>query len=278
MAAKTILSIIGVDHGEADLLAAAEVARQSEMHLDCIVISRAPPPPIRDLGGQSYSIYASVWEQENNRVNGRAAELRDLLATRQFTADVQPVYCLNGSVDDEVAKRAMYADYTLVGPQMLKDEDLLRRVLDGALFSSPAPVILFGDSGQVNLAPKTVLVAWNATRQCALAVRQSMDMILQAKNVHVALVDPTASPSAMGEEPGADAATYLARRGAQVTVDTLASGGRDPAIVLQRHANDIGAELIVMGAYGHSRLRERIFGGTTQTTLDHVGTPVLMAH
>jgi nucleotide-binding universal stress UspA family protein len=278
MAAKTILSITGVDHSEADLLAAAEAAQQLEMHLNCIVISRVPPPPIRDLGGQSYSMYAFAWEEENNRVNGRAGELRDALATRNFTADVEPVYCLNGSVDDEVAKRAMYADYTLVGSQMLKDDDLLRRVLDGALFASPAPVILFGDSRKVDLAPKTVLVAWNATRECALAVRQSMDMILQASNVHVVLVDPTASASAMGEEPGADVAAYLARRGAQVTVDTLASGGRDPAIVLQRQAADIGAELIVMGAYGHSRLRERIFGGTTQTTLGHVATPVLMAH
>jgi nucleotide-binding universal stress UspA family protein len=278
MAAKTILSIVGVDHDEADLLAVAEVARQSDMHLDCLVISCVPPPPLRDIGGQAYSMYASVWEQENNRVNGRTAELRDLLASRQFSADVQPVYCLTGSVGDEVAKRAMYADYTLIGPRMLRDESLLGRVLDGALFSSPAPVILFSDSRQVNLAPKTVLVAWNSTRQCALAVRQSMDMILHAKNVHIALVDPIASASAMGEEPGADAATYLARRGAQVTIDTLASGGRDPALVLQRQAEDIGAELIVMGAYGHSRLRERIFGGTTQTTLSHVGTPVLMAH
>lgn len=105
-----------------------------------------------------------------------------------------------------------------------------------------------------------------------------MDILAQAENVHVVLVDPTARPYAMGEEPGADVAAFLSRHGVKVTVEALASGGRDPAIVLQRHASDIGAELIVMGAYGHSRLRERLFGGTTQTMLSHVGTPVLMAH
>ena len=81
----------------------------------------------------------------------------------------------------------------------------------------------------------------------------------------------------MGEEPGADVATYLSRHGVKVTVETLASGGNDPALVLQRHASDIAADLIVMGAYGHSRMRERLFGGTTQSMLENVGTPVFMA-
>lgn len=278
MAARTVLSVVGVDHGEADLLAAAEAAQRFEMHLDCIVIASVPPPPIRDLLGQSYSMYALAWEEENNRVHARADELRASLALHGFNADVQPVYCPSGSIGEEVAKRATYADLVLVGPEMLGDEHVLRPVLDGALFLSSTPAILFGDTAKINFAPKTVLVAWNATRESALAVRQSMDMLVRAKNVIIALIDPTAEASAMGEEPGADVAKFLARHGVNVTVDTLASGGHDPAIVVQRHATDTGAELIVMGAFGHSRLRERIFGGTTQTMLDHVATPVLLAH
>ena len=104
-----------------------------------------------------------------------------------------------------------------------------------------------------------------------------MDILVRAEKVHVVVVDPNATRHAMGEEPGADVATYLSRHGVNVIVETIASGGRDPALVLQRHATDVGADLIVMGAYGHSRLRERIFGGTTQTMLSHVDAPVLMA-
>jgi nucleotide-binding universal stress UspA family protein len=278
MPAKTILSVVGVDHGNEDLLAAAEVARQSGAHLNAIVISCVPPPPVGDLVGQTYSTYAFAWEEESDRVTARAAELRELLSQHGLEGDVQPVYCLNESVHEEVATRAAYVDVTLVGTRMLKDNHLLKRVLDGALFASPAPVILAGQNRKVTLAPKTVLVAWNSKLEAGAAVRQSLDMLAHAENVHVVVVDPNATPHAMGEEPGADVATYLSRHGVKVTVETLASGGRDPALVLQRHASDIGAELIVMGAYGHSRLRERIFGGTTQTMLGHVDTPVLMAH
>jgi nucleotide-binding universal stress UspA family protein len=277
MPAKTILSIIGVDHSDEDLLAAAEVARQSRAHLNAIVISYVPPPPIRDLVGQTYSTYAFEWEEENNRVNARVADLRELLSQRGFDGDVQPVYCLNESVDEEVAKRATYADVALLGAQMLEDDYLLKRVLDGALFESPTPVVLAGKNSQATLAPKTVLVAWNSRLEAGAAIRHSLDMLVNAENVHIVLVDPNAKPYAMGEEPGADVAAFLTRHGVKVTVDVLASGGLDPALVLQRHATDIGAELIVMGAYGHSRMRERLFGGTTQTMLSHVDTPVLMA-
>ena len=277
MPAKTVLSVIGIDHSDEDLLAAAEVARQSGAHLSAVVISCVPPQPVGDLVGQTYSTYAFAWEEENDRVNARAAELRDLLTQRGFEGDVQPVYCLNESVDEEIATRAMYADITIIGTTMIKDNHLLKRILDGALFASPAPVILAGQKRKVTLAPKTVVVAWNSKLEAGAAVRQSMDILAQAENVHVVVVDPNATPHAMGEEPGADVAAYLSRHGVKVTVESLASGGRDPALVLQRHATDIGAGLIVMGAYGHSRLRERIFGGTTQTMLGHVDTPVLMA-
>lgn len=278
MRARTILSIIGVDHDPADLLAAAELAQRSELHLNAIVISCVPPPPVGDLVGQTYSTYAFAWEEENTRVSVRAAELGKLLLERRLEGDVQPIYCLNERVDDEVASRATYSDITLIGGVMLKDRYLLKRVLDGALFASPAPVVLAAETGKVNLAPKTVLVAWNSTIEAGSAVRHSFDILAQAESVHIVLVDPTARPHAMGEEPGADVAAFLSRHGVKVTVETLASGGRDPAIVLQRHATDIGAGLIVMGAYGHSRLRERLFGGTTQTMLGHAATPVLMAH
>ena len=73
-------------------------------------------------------------------------------------------------------------------------------------------------------------------------MRQSMDILAQAEAVHIVLVDPTATPHAMGEEPGADVAVFLSRHGVKVTVETLASGGLDPAIVMQRHATYIGAE------------------------------------
>lgn len=276
MSIKTVLSVIGVDHDEKDLFAAAELARQSDAHLSAVVISSVPTPTVGDHAAQSYSTYSFIWEDENTRLRSRAAELRQLLASRGYAGDVQPIFCLRGNVEEEVAERAAYADVTVVGRNLLEDSDLFKYVLDGTLFKSPAPVLLMG-GGENTLTPRKVLVAWNSSVESGVSIRQSLALLARAEGVHIVIVDPAATKWTMGEEPGADVAAFLSRHGVKVTVETLASGGVDPAIVLQRHSTDIGADLIVMGAYGHTRMRERIFGGTTQTMLGHVETPVLMA-
>jgi nucleotide-binding universal stress UspA family protein len=92
------------------------------------------------------------------------------------------------------------------------------------------------------------------------------------------MVDPRAASARNGEEPGADVAAYLARHGIEVTVDRLASGGRPVDEVLNQHALDVSADLIVMGGYSHSRLRERIFGGVTRAILEEPSVCVLMTH
>lgn len=277
MRTKMILCATGVDHGTGDLIAAAELAQRSEARLSALVISTVPPPPVGDLVGQAYSTWSFIWQEENNRLNARVSDLRKLLGERGLDGEISAVYCAEANIDDEVAERARYTDLTLLGSDMLNDASLLKRVLDGALFTSPAPVLLARNDTPVDLAPKTVLVGWNSKLEAAVALRCAMDMLIQADNVHVAVIDPRAAESAMGEEPGADVAMFLARHGVKTTVEVLASGGREPASVLQQHATDIGAQLVVMGAYSHSRLRERIFGGTTQSMLGNVRTPVLMA-
>jgi nucleotide-binding universal stress UspA family protein len=267
MAVKSVLSVIGVAHSGGDLFAAAEICMRASAQLHGMVISCVPPPPLGELVGQ----------QENDKVQDRAGELHALLGEKGLQADVEPVYCIQSMVDEEVADRALFADLVLIGDDMLKDGYLLKRVLDGALFQSPAPVILSARSRPIDLAPRTVLVAWNSTLEASIALRQAMDLLVQAGDVHVVLVDPKATRQGTVEEPGADVASFLARHGVKTTVDVLASGGRDISNILQQHASDIDAQLIVMGAYSHSRIREWIFGGTTQSMLEHIAVPVMMA-
>ncbi len=103
-------------------------------------------------------------------------------------------------------------------------------------------------------------------------------MLRSAKEVRLALVDPVRGETGHGDEPGADAAAWLSRHGVKVSVDRIASSGEPVSTVLSRHAGDCGAQLIVMGGYGHSRLRERIFGGVTHSMLDGAKMPLFMAH
>lgn len=100
-------------------------------------------------------------------------------------------------------------------------------------------------------------------------------MMKSAEGVNVVLVDPAASRW-NGHEPGADVATYLARHGIKVTVDRLPSAERPVDEVLNEHAIDTTADLIVIGAYGHTRLRQMIFGGVTKAMIEAPIVPVLL--
>ena len=127
------------------------------------------------------------------------------------------------------------------------------------------------------MKPKCVLVAWDASLEASRAVRESLDILSAADEVRVVMVDPIEDERHHGAEPGADVATYLSRHGVKVAVDRLPSSNHSFAEVLRQHAVDTGADLLVMGAYGHSRLRERIFGGVTRSMIEDTGLPIIMA-
>jgi nucleotide-binding universal stress UspA family protein len=194
------------------------------------------------------------------------------------SADVATAYPELGWADEVVGRRARYADVTLLGPDLMKDERLAPKAVDGVLFSSGRPLLVAPAGTRPTLAPRRVLVAWDAGIEAGRALHHALGLLTGAEAVHLTLVDPVASEEGHGAEPGADAAAYLARHGAKVTVDRLPSGGRPIAAVLRQHATDVAADLIVMGAWGHSRLRERIFGGTTKSMLDEAAVPLLLAH
>ena len=115
-------------------------------------------------------------------------------------------------------------------------------------------------------------------REAARALNDAVPLLARAKEVALVIVDPHALGERVGPMPGADIAAHLARHGIQVTVKTVPSGGLDPGDVLLSTAADEGADLLVMGGYGHSRLRELILGGTTAHILKHMTVPVLFAH
>jgi len=120
-------------------------------------------------------------------------------------------------------------------------------------------------------------VGWNAEREAVRAVADALPLLVRAEVVEVLVVDPEGRRSAHGQEPGADIARYLARHGVHVEVRRLSSGSEDVGHLLLSHAAVFGADLVVMGAYGHSHLNEWIFGGVTRTALREAGLPVLMS-
>lgn len=180
-------------------------------------------------------------------------------------------------VDQAVGRRARYGDLTIIGPRLLGSDVFKLRVLEGALFASARPLLLVPRDSRPTLKPKRVLAAWDSRMESSAAVKDSLDMLKGAEDVRLVLVDPVVGTDAQGAEPGADAATYLARHGVKVTVDRIPSLGRAVADALKCYATDCAAELLVMGAYGHSRLRERIFGGVTRSMIEEPTLPTFMS-
>lgn len=275
MQAKTILSIIGVNQNDDDLHSAIELCRASKAHLSVLVTALAAPP----IGGYG-EVTSTVWieerERETEQLSLKVAAAKTILQSDDVSFDVDSLFTEYGWAENEIGERARYVDLTLIGGGFLAQEDMRREILNGALFQSPAPILIVPKGQTASLRPKTVLIAWDSRNEASHAVRAAMEQLTAAENVCVAIVDPFASAHSNGEEPGADVAAFLARHGIRVSVDVLPSAGRAVVDVLRQHAIDIGAELIVMGAYGHSRVREWIFGGVTRSMLEQAPVSLLM--
>ncbi|MGB3390415.1 MAG: universal stress protein [Pseudaminobacter sp.] len=276
MSYKTILTVTGSGFGDGDLKLAAGLCEQVEAHLSVLVIALAAPPPIGTAGNLSVA-WLEEREEDMRRLDARTAGVSALLAGNALSADVISDYAELGRGDEAIGRRARYADLTVLGPDVLARETLKEKTIEGALFSSGKPLLLVPEGSSPTLKPKRVLVAWDSRIEASRAVRESLEMLKGADDVRLVLVDPVQGEEYHGKEPGADAAAYLARHGVKVTIDRLPRMNRSVADVLRQHARDTATELMVMGAYGHSRLRERLFGGVTKSMLDQSSVPILMA-
>jgi nucleotide-binding universal stress UspA family protein len=278
MPIKTVLSVSMPDQPDDDIRASAQCCAEANAHLTLVLAGIAMPPPVGE-----YAAELTIEWQELRRVDLRAlAEKRQrvqkILEQFEISFDVATEYAEPARLSDAIGLRAHCCDLILLHRSTLSAGDAASALLQGCLFQSARPLLLVPAGARAMLRPANVMIAWDSRSESARAVLAALEIISEARAVHVAIVDPVASSARDGAEPGADIAAYLARHGLNVTVDQLPSGGRPVSDVLKQHAIDVAADLIVMGAYGHSRLRERIFGGVTRSFIEDAGSAVLMVH
>jgi nucleotide-binding universal stress UspA family protein len=178
------------------------------------------------------------------------------------------------------ALHARYADMTILG-QRDPDSDamaLIRPRPERVTLASGRPILVVPYAGHFAAIGKCVLVAWDASREAARAVADAMPLLAGADAVTVLSVDPQPAPDGHGELPGADIALYLARHGVKAQIERTVSAGVPVGELLLSRAADLDADLLVMGAYGHSRARELLLGGATRSILAGMTIPVLMSH
>jgi nucleotide-binding universal stress UspA family protein len=275
---KTVFLAVGTSRGDAEIDRASAICQSLDAHLAVLVLGVAPPPPASPYGVVSNDIWAGEIREGQSVAEARASEIEARLGEAGVSSTVESQYIDRGTVATLAARFARYADLTLIPPAAADGDALQNWVLNGALFESGRPVLLLPE-GEVHFpGPRRVMIAWDASVEASKAVRDAIELMCAAEKVDVVLIDPVPSFEGHGPEPGADLSTYLGRHGISTTVHRLPREGRDEAEVLRRSAMDLDAELIVMGGFGHSRLRQRIFGGTTTGMMKSPPTAVLMAH
>ena len=212
------------------------------------------------------------------RLHEQQEETRAFLVQQGLTGEVATLCVEPAAMHDPVAIRGLFADFSIVQNTLREFDTGFDNIVYGLLFQAPGPVILNVESNGKALAPETVMIAWNSSAPAARAVRAALPLLKSAKEVIVACFDPDPSRWADGETPGADLAGWLSHHGCKVTVQEYVTGRHPVSEAILTRGRELGADLVVMGAYGRSRWNERFFGGTTESMIKQTEMPVLLAH
>lgn len=274
MAFKSVLSVAGVDHSDQDVRTAASLCAEVGAHLSVLVMlplplvmlasavrrwhprvawtTRTPLPHWNNGTGKRFSQDTASSEKTSREIHKllkRGGAMMSILRT-----------AIRASIGDAVPQRALCNDLTIVSRALLNDTN---SVTNGSPVRHRKAGAVVPEGAEATLSPRRVLVGWDSRVEASRSIREALHLLAGAEEVHVALVEPDRC--------------LLTRHGARVSVDLLASAGKSAATVLAQHAIDTSAEMVVMGAYGNRRLRERLFGGVTRWTVGKPSLPLFLA-
>jgi nucleotide-binding universal stress UspA family protein len=256
---------------------AASVAATFGAHLTGIAFLYEPLVPVMT---DAYGIPADVIEiqrSENEKAAKDAvARFEDAARRSGISGEARIVDSPVASAPGTFASIARRFDLSVITQARPDQPTLDRLMVEASLFDSGRPVLIVPYIQRAALKLDHVLVGWDGSRSAARAIADAMPLLVRAKAVEVLIVAGEAAKS--DEIPGADIAHHLARHGAKVDVNRMVSIEIDVASTILSHAADASADLLVMGGYGHSRLREFVLGGATRGILNSMTIPTLMSH
>jgi len=289
---KLMVPFLEAEMAERAFNAAIVVAKQCKAHLDVVHMRQRITPA---LPGNVYYPIATTYVEENLEILNEAADQRaaDLKKKFETLCSEQSITVVEQAehTDDkgataswedteknlphDLAIRARVADVTVLARPNEYAPQYMMSLIEEIIFQSGQAVLVVGKDHTVGALPKTVMVAWDGGREAARAVSASLPILQQAETVIVAGI----GDSPLGAEPPESAASFLKLHGIHaVHIHKTLDKHDDAEEVLLGLAKSKNADLVVMGAYSHSRWREMVLGGFTRFMLRHSDIPVLMAH
>ncbi|MGQ9371389.1 universal stress protein [Azospirillum sp. A39] len=285
---KSILvPLAGADTDPVALSMAMTVAKSFDAHVEALFVKLDPRDAVPMLGeGMSGAMVDEIMRAAEGEANTHLANAR-----RAFDAAVQAAGIdlrdvpaeppapsarwreVVGRAEEEVPREGRLADLLVFAHTALDKEGQALATVESALLGAARPLLL---AAQAPTGPvgTSVALAWNGNTEAARAVAGAMPFLRKADTVHVLTAETAVTDAATGRR----IAEYLAWHGINARLTIVKSGSEPVGQTLMNKATEIGADLFVMGGYGHSRMREMILGGVTRHVLNHAGLPVLMAH
>jgi nucleotide-binding universal stress UspA family protein len=259
--------------------AAIGLAAAHEAHLTAVSVRSEPPA----LAYATVALPQEVLHALSREATERAEAALERFADAARRAGIAYATRMDDGLDvalpETLALHARHADLIVLG-QVDEDDPAVRhrRLPEEVTLNSGRPTLVIPYIGAAATIGERIMVAWNASREAARAIGDAMPLLERAKAVTVVSVNARPGPHGHGEEPGADIGAHLARHGIKVEVEQLEARDVDAPNAILSHLADAGSDLLVMGCYGHSRLRELVLGGVTRTILHDMTVPVLMTH
>lgn len=271
--------LVNLSEGEVGDVAgpyAISIAEMFGAHAAAVAFSYEPVIPATIMGG----IPASLIEQQradNEKAARDAVSKFEAAAKREAISFESRILSASipGAADmfGAMARRFDLAVVAQSQADRLAPEEV---IVEGALFGSGRPVVVVPYIQKAAVKLDRIIVAWDASRNAARAVADALPLLVKAKAIDVVIVASERPKS--DEIAGADIGQHLARYGLRVEVKRIVATDTDVADTLLSHAADTAADFMVMGGYGHSRLREFVLGGVTRGILSSMTIPVLMSH
>lgn len=279
MTYKTIAIVISdEDTDQSTLQAAVALADREGAHLDVYCLGYDPVHyDMAPLGATASVVMSGVGEAQHRAsvlVEWAKAQTKNALPK----VSVQKLLVTTVGLDAGIARVVRYSDLIIASqPYGEGSTQLHTNIVESALFGTGAPVLIVPRGVSEIGGFNRVLVAWDESTEALSAVRKALPVLKGSERAEIVMINPP-SHSPERSDPGGVIAMMLSRHGVKADVAILARTTPRVAEVFNRYATEHAIDLIVMGAYGHSRFRESMIGGATRDMLETAAVPVLMAH
>ena len=255
---------------------AISVAEAFESHVFGVAFAYEPIIPGTVMGGIPPEFIEAQRAESDKRARAAVSRFEQAAKRAGVSAEGIVISASISGAADKLGRLGRRFDLVVVG-QPEREKSMPDEVVDeGVLFDSGRPVIFVPFIQKAGLKLDRVMVCWDGSRAATRAIADALPFLRKSKQVEIVMVANGRSKS--DEIPGADLGQHLARHGLKVEVKRIASPDIDVASTILSYAADSSADMIVMGGYGHSRLREFILGGVTRGLLESMTVPALMSH